>query len=263
MGLPDVNGVTGVAGVSFEFKEGKRMKKLFVVLVMLLLLIPMAVSAQDQVTVSAQDQAFKPWWVTVSADVDTPVLGWLKNESTSDNPGGMPGFFPNVADRLETGAWKNVTFVGFGFALSGGYTPWQISPTIYFGFMGKATVAYTRADAGSIDWGMGLHSDFNYDGWWLGVSPMAAFRFQLGQNSYINLGAGISFWNYTSMTAHEADPWGNFDINWITDWADRFNVSSKTSGIGPAVYASINWGWATLEAGLTGPDAFVGFGATF
>ena len=165
-----------------------------------------------------------------------------------------PTYFPNGADYDLNGEWNPVIFSSGGISISGGYTPLELSPTVFLGFMGKANASFSYGEAGSYTV-LGLDESYTYTGGWLSFSPMAAFRFQIGRNSFINLGAGASIWKYTSMSLSES----------FYGMSGDYNLSSLdgSSGVSPAAYASINWGWNTIEIGLTGPDVFLGWGVTF
>ena len=189
---------------------------------MLLLLIPMTVSAFG-----------KDWWVTLSLNGGFPLTGMATNDAV---------YFPDL-----TG--KKTPFLDLGLSLSGGYTPWQLSPTTSFGFMGKFSVL------GSISLTVPRDTLGYYLGRWFAISPMACFRFQVGRDSFLNLGAGASYWKYIRMDiiGYPLEHLGSYDLDTL----------DGSSGIFPAFYGSINWRWFVVELGFTGPDFFWGFGITF
>ena len=207
----------------------------FFVMSMILLLISTAVNAQT-----------KNWWCTVSFDFATPFTGMTLNSNT---------YFPNIYGNKSA-------FLDMGLGISGGYTPWHLSPTIGFGFMGKVEISVALANYGSFSisspyYGTLPVQSYFYLGSWIGFSPMGVFRFQIGRDSYINLGVGPSFWKYTDM--------GIYTLNAFGYAAADAPLSSfdGTSGVSPAVYSSISFGWFIIELGLTGPDFFAGLGVSF
>jgi len=172
-------------------------------------------------------------WVSLTLNFGTPVTGMTTNDAV---------YFPDVNG-------EKTKFLDGGPSISAGFTPLLLSSTTSFGFMGRFSGSYVHAD-GESNWS----GSFSYSGIWVEFSPMVCLRFQVNRDWFINLGAGPSFWKYGAMALDDGG------VVYPMPYISSFDGSS---GVSPAVYFSINFGWNTIEIGLTGPDVFAGWGVTF
>jgi len=191
---------------------------------------------------------FKDWWIGMSLDAGLPYTGEISKMDVATRNSGGTAFTADAILNFDVG-----------------YTPFQISKEVGFGFMARMSLGLSYTDLGTYSAGMNYFDNYgNYLGstyyqdsfyglaTWIGLTPMLTARFQMGRNDYLNLGIGASYYSYTSC--------GEYDTNG--------NVSQDIPINGPAWY-----GWtpafliqmgigngATIELGLTGPDIHVGFG---
>lgn len=230
------------------------MKKFFVFsfLLVALLAIPMIASAQS----------FKDAWITVSADVGTPVIGMTVNSSNYLNvyhPATNPDSTPLLGDGTWVDGILNVTV---------GYTPFQTAlPALKIGGMVRISGALGFCNQ-SLTVALGDGFNVTYNDSWLGITPMLAGRYQLGKDSYLNVGMGPSFWAYTSLSANATEYTSYVPVSGTAfpvggNLTYCFQFMSETMGVSLAALTSLSFGINTIELGFTGPDVYLGYGISF
>jgi len=202
------------------------MKKLFLVFLMLAALVLPSAFASDA-------------WVGVSVDAATPYTGMaiLYNGIMS---GTKDIFFDGILNA-EIGA-----------------TPFKISDEVSVGIILRGSVAFGYADDGTYNvygpFYLGT-DNFYYTETWFAISPMVAISIQTGSKSHINIGAGISCWEYTTLT-YNIQGYNNYSFD-RTSWLSSAN---GTHGISLAALLEIGLNNANIEFGIIGPDVFFGIG---
>jgi hypothetical protein len=184
--------------------------------------------------------AYAQAWVGLTLDLGKPYTGEVVNDisllafDATDSV-----YYPYTFDTILN--------------LDLGYTPLSIG-CFHFGGMirGSASFSYTslinetpgpivnNGDATTI---------------WFAVSPMVAGRFLLSPNNYLTIGAGITYFVYGNLN----ETWSLINI----PGGDEEAWIGGSTGFGPAVLIQFSFNSIVLEAGLTGPDFYIGTGVTF